>query len=701
VTKAVLIGTGNIAAVHAQALALNPRASCLGVMDVNRKRAADFAKANRIDRVFEDLEEVLASNEVDAVHVLTPPDFHHLVALPALEAGKAVLVEKPIADTAAHGAEMVALAARDKTPLRTNQNFIFHPAHLKLKKALAANRIGPVRRAHVNYIMPLRQLAAGQFGHWMFASPLNLLLEQAVHPLSQLDDIMGPLTLETVTAGAKKEYANGIELVTSWQLGFSSPQGPAQMQIALGESFHDWSLEVHGGDGMVRADYLANRIISRSPGAYLDVIEDMRLGFGEGASAAGQALLETGRYFAAQARLLKRSDPFFRSIRASIDDFYMALRADSHDCDGARGQRLVELCEAIASKTPALRRPKAPRQWQSDEAKPVDCVVLGGTGFIGRAVVAKLMAEGKSVRVAARNMDNLPEDFANDRIEVAKGSASDGEFLDKIFKDAKTVINLAHGGGGDSYEEILKAMRGSALCVADAAQRAGVEKLLFVSSIAALYLGDKDKTIRHTTSPDLRADRRADYARAKVETEQALLQHFNSHGTPISIFRPGVVVGKGSSPFHSGVGLYNRERYCLGWNGGRNPLPFVLAEDVADALIRAAFDIPAGKLNGYTFNLIGDVRLTARDYTRELGYALGRPLKFRGQNIYIQHGGEIAKWVVKKIGGRNVPFPSLRDIKSRGMVSPFDIDFEKTNLQWQPVSDRQEFIKKAIEVHKG
>jgi len=57
-------------------------------------------------------------------------------------------------------------------------------------------------------------------------------------------------------------------------------------------------------------------------------------------------------------------------------------------------------------------------------------------------------------------------------------------------------------------------------------------------------------------------------------------------GLPLVILRPGLVVGRGTSPFHSGLGFFNGAA-CLGWKRGRNPLPFVLVEDVAAAILGA------------------------------------------------------------------------------------------------------------------
>ena len=79
-------------------------------------------------------------------------------------------------------------------------------------------------------------------------------------------------------------------------------------------------------------------------------------------------------------------------------------------------------------------------------------------------------------------------------------------------------------------------------------------------------------------------------------------------------------MGEGASPFHSGIRLFNNEEHCLGWNDGRNPLPFVLAKDVASAIL-AAIKADDNVL-GRTDNIIGGVRMSAQFDTSDTEHAL-------------------------------------------------------------------------------
>lgn len=149
---------------------------------------------------------------------------------------------------------------------------------------------------------------------------------------------------------------------------------------------------------------------------------------------------------------------------------------------------------------------------------------------------------------------------------------------------------------------------------------------------------------------------------------------------------------------HSGVGFFNQEAQMIGWNRGNSPLPFVLVEECAEAIFKA---LSAPNIEGKSYNIVSDVRLTAREYMAELAQATGRPFCFYPQSVVKLQMIEIGKWIVKQATGRREsPFPSFRDLKSRGNVAQFDTNDIKIDLGWKPLKDRAEFIKRGIAVHR-
>ena len=683
-----LVGAGYIAETHAEVLRRQAGIELAAVADPALAKAEALAAAYGIPEAVADPGAL--AGKVDAVHVLVPPNLHRRVAEPLLRAGIHVLVEKPMAETPEDCAALQAAAAAGGAALHVNQNFPYHPAHTRLKAALKANRIGPVRHVSLLYNMPLRQLDAGQLGHWMFAEPRNLLLEQAVHPLSQIDDLLGPIEAIDAQPQPPVSAGEGTDLITAWLVSLRCARGTAQMHFALGQTFPVWRLSVIGDDGSMEADMIHNRLAVETPSRWLDAADSLAGGLQRAGGLIAGSIGGALAYMGSVSGLTGRSDPFYRSMQGSIAAFYKCLGAGKRP-RGEMGARLVGLCCDAARRVngpvamPAVARP--------GEGETYDIALLGGTGFIGRHTLKALRAQGLRVAVFARSTANLPPPYRAPEVGVFQGSIADRTAVRDVVRRAPVIVNLAHGGGGATDAAIEEAMVGGARLVAEEALAAGCRHLLFVSSIAALYLGGGGAPVSADTPPDPDPDSRAAYARAKVLAEQAMLAMHRDAGLPVTILRPGVVLGQGTSPFHSGIGLYNRQAHCVGWNRGRNPLPLVLGSDVASAIVAAAAS-PA--TIGKSLNLVGDVRLSAAEYTAELAKATGRPLAYHPQPPWLLQAEELAKWAVKRLSGRAVKPPGYNDLKSRGMAASFDCAAEKALLGWRPEADRQRFLADAF-----
>jgi nucleoside-diphosphate-sugar epimerase len=139
--------------------------------------------------------------------------------------------------------------------------------------------------------------------------------------------------------------------------------------------------------------------------------------------------------------------------------------------------------------------------------------------------------------------------------------------------------------------------------------------------------------------------------------------------------------------------MFNNEQHCVGWNAGRNPLPLVLVDDVAAAIVSA---VGRRNIAGKCYNLVGDVRIDARGYIQALAKVTRRPLRFHPSLVIANYLGDLGKWLLKRAGGRRAPPPALRDLRSRGLVARFDCDDAARDLEWQPVADRDTFLRRAF-----
>src|SRR5207248_10676058 len=106
--RVALVGMGRIGRVHLQALAAAQGADVIGVYDVNLTLARERAAEATVNRVFTSWDEVLGDPDVQCIGVLLPHDLHEQYVVEALEAGKHVVCEKPLAPTVAECERMLA-----------------------------------------------------------------------------------------------------------------------------------------------------------------------------------------------------------------------------------------------------------------------------------------------------------------------------------------------------------------------------------------------------------------------------------------------------------------------------------------------------------------------------------------------------------------------------------------------------------------
>jgi predicted dehydrogenase len=148
--RAGVIGTGFIGPVHVEALrrlGVAVTAIC-DVADLGAKAAAQLA----IPRAFSDYRALLASADVDVVHITTPNRFHCEMSLAALRAGKHVVCEKPLAMNTTETAQLVKAAQSAKRVFAVNYNVRFYPAVLQLRRLVDSGDLGEVIHVNGSYL---------------------------------------------------------------------------------------------------------------------------------------------------------------------------------------------------------------------------------------------------------------------------------------------------------------------------------------------------------------------------------------------------------------------------------------------------------------------------------------------------------------------------------------------------------------------
>lgn len=147
--KVAVIGVGGIAATHFPGWKASPHAELFAFGDINPEKLHKAADQHGIDPAlrYEDSWELFANPDIDIVDICTPNMYHTPLTIAALEHGKHVLCEKPLAPTPENIAEMIA--ARDKSGkmLMTAQHFRFTPEAKALKAEIETGVLGDIYHA--------------------------------------------------------------------------------------------------------------------------------------------------------------------------------------------------------------------------------------------------------------------------------------------------------------------------------------------------------------------------------------------------------------------------------------------------------------------------------------------------------------------------------------------------------------------------
>jgi nucleoside-diphosphate-sugar epimerase len=318
-------------------------------------------------------------------------------------------------------------------------------------------------------------------------------------------------------------------------------------------------------------------------------------------------------------------------------------------------------------------------------------LVIGGTGFIGRALVQKLVDDGDDVRVLTRRVNRPPREGVTYHV----GEVADRESLRRAIDGAQVVYDLSMGGGPDWGDYLRDFVRG-AENVAEVSIASGVRRLVYTSTTAALYLA-KAGTVDEAAGADPHPERRGCYARAKCYAETALNGLHRMKKLPVVILRPGIVVGPGNQLAHPGLGMWVSPTCLFVVGSGRTPLPLVLVDDVAEAM-RLCRDAPG--VDGKTFNLVGDVRLSAAEYIEACAARSRRNFRLEPKSIQRIAAFKLMVWLGKAALRRpDNASPRFYELFTDAQRTQLDCSAAKKLLGWRPEPNRDEFVRRAIDCH--
>lgn len=166
-------------------------ASLAMVSDLNPERLKIVAKRFPSVKTTTSAQELIASPDVDAVIIATPVSTHYDLAMAAIEQGKHVLIEKPIAETMDQAQRLIEAAARRGVTLMVDHTFIYTGAVMKMADLISSGELGDL------YYYDSTRVNLGLFQH-----DVSVIYDLAVHDLAILDHVIKEKPVEVSAVGA-------------------------------------------------------------------------------------------------------------------------------------------------------------------------------------------------------------------------------------------------------------------------------------------------------------------------------------------------------------------------------------------------------------------------------------------------------------------------------------------------------------------
>jgi predicted dehydrogenase len=204
--KVGIIGSAFVSNLHAEAFQEVPDAQIVAACSPNKDHVEGFARKWKIPSAVTDYRKVMDMKDVDMVVVGIPNDLHREVVVAAAQAGKHVILEKPIAHTLEDADAMIAACKEHKVKLMYAETICFSPKYVRAKQLVAENAIGDL------YMAKQGEKHSGPHSGWFYdvsRSGGGALMDMGCHGIEWARWMFGKPKVKSVVAHCQLVYHKG------------------------------------------------------------------------------------------------------------------------------------------------------------------------------------------------------------------------------------------------------------------------------------------------------------------------------------------------------------------------------------------------------------------------------------------------------------------------------------------------------------
>lgn len=333
--RTAVVGSGAISKEHLTFLSgrsqaagdVSDRVELAAVCDLSPV-AADYAATEfGARRSYTEISEMLDGEDLDVVHILTPPSSHVPLATLSLEAGANVICEKPITASATELEKLLAVAERCDRAVMESHNYRFNDGYLAIQEAVDEGRLGRLTEVEIRICLPVTD-PAGRFGDPNLPSPIHRMPAGVLHDFTThfaylLLGLSGEVKFQRVAAAWSNHSGMAhfrFDDLDALLIG-EGPTGPvhARLRFDAGSAPDAFALTVRGTRGWMDTDFFQphlRTVVPRPGGAQLSpIVNHVANGMGlvrDGVTNFGRKLLQQTPY---------------HGLHRMLDETYRALAA--------------------------------------------------------------------------------------------------------------------------------------------------------------------------------------------------------------------------------------------------------------------------------------------------------------------------------------------------------------------------------------
>jgi len=505
--KVALIGFGKMGSNHFDIINRFPYAKIVGICEPN----SELLKNNNISQsrisIYSKLDDLLNEQKPHIVHIVTPPETHYVLAKQCIECGANVYIEKPICLEENESRELIRLAEQNGLKVCPGHQLIYTSTFSELVSKLKLIDKPTIIESYFTFKKVRKNI-----------DNTDQIFDILPHPTYLLVQILNELKINKI------DELKIDKIISNRDGGLLAILNINDIVCILNISLRSRPIESYikiiSNNGTIYSDFIRGGVYSLiGPGTSIfSVLLNPYL-------MAWQIITSTTLSL---IKKIYRKDTGYSGLVELIESFYnnIIYQRKKPPIQYDTINKTVQLCSIIYDELNVVKEIEDKKDYdifnkKSLNQKSIDktknkLIVTGGTGFLGNKIVTDLRNKGYLVKVLSRNVPDIRHQLPG--VVYEKCDLSKEININSII-DYDIIVHCAAETSGGKEDQIKNSVEATSNII-KAADIAGINRVLHISSIAVLNSKEKTYNIIDEKTPLIKDDTKGPYAWGKAESER-------------------------------------------------------------------------------------------------------------------------------------------------------------------------------------